>query len=72
MPQFVFLWTDIVSRIDQSVSKWNAVKDSDMLMTFVTDLQGITRPWSEVGDMATKLSAVFDKAYAEFRKTYEA
>lgn len=67
-----FLWTDIVSRIDQSVDKWGQVKDSDMLLTFVTDLQGIVRPWSEVGNMATQLSGVFDRAYQEFRKTYGA
>lgn len=65
-----FLWTDIIVRIDQSVDKWKQVKDSDMLLSFVTDLEGIVKPWSEVGDMSTGLVNVFDKAYEEFRKTY--
>jgi len=67
-----FLWTDIVKRIDQSVDKWMQVKDGHTLMTFVTDLQSIVDPWKEVGDMSTKLVKVFDQAYEEFRKTYEA
>jgi hypothetical protein len=67
-----FLWTDIVKRIDQSVDKWNLVKNSDMLLTFVTDLNGIVNPWREVGDMSTKLVKVFDQAYEEFHKTYMA
>ncbi|MCA2648354.1 MAG: alpha-xenorhabdolysin family binary toxin subunit A [Microcystis sp. M069S2] len=66
-----FLWTDIIARIDQSVDKWNQVKDSDMLLTFVTDLEGIVNPWKEVGDMSTDLGKVFDKAYEEFKKTYD-
>lgn len=66
-----FLWTDILVRINSSVEKWNKVKDSDMLLTFVTDLQSIVNPWKEVGDMTSKLSKVFDQAYDEFRKTYE-
>ncbi|MCW0507546.1 alpha-xenorhabdolysin family binary toxin subunit A [Aeromonas piscicola] len=65
-----FLWTDIIVRIDQSVDKWKQVKDSDMLLSFVTDLEGIVKPWSEVGEMSTTLVNVFDKAYEEFRKTY--
>jgi len=67
-----FLWTDIVARIDQSVDKWNLVKNSDMLLTFVTDLKAIVNPWREVGDMSTKLVKVFDQAYEEFHKTYMA
>lgn len=66
-----FLWTDIISRIDQSVYKWGQVKDSDMLMSFMTDLKAIVNPWKEVGDMTNKLSKVFDQAYDEFKKTYE-
>lgn len=66
-----FLWTDIIARIEQSVYKWNQVKDSDMLLTFVTDLEGIVNPWKEVGDMSTDLGKVFDKAYEEFKKTYD-
>ena len=66
-----FLWTDIIARIDQSVDKWNQVKDSDMLLTFVTDLEGIVNPWKEVGNMSTDLGKVFDKAYEEFKKTYD-
>ncbi|MGY3941462.1 alpha-xenorhabdolysin family binary toxin subunit A [Aeromonas tecta] len=65
-----FLWTDIIVRIDQSVDKWKQVKDSDMLLSFVTDLEGIVKPWSEVGNMSTGLEKVFDKAYEEFKKTY--
>jgi len=67
-----FLWTDMVARIDQSVEKWNAVKDSGMLLTFVIDLKGIVDPWKEVGDMSTQLVEVFDQAYEEFKKTYGA
>lgn len=67
-----FLWTDIVTRIDTSVEKWNKVKDSDMLLSFVTDLEGIVNPWKEVGNMSTELVKVFDQAYKEFRKTYGA
>jgi hypothetical protein len=65
-----FLWTDIVVRIDSSVEKWMQVKDSDMLMTFVTDLQGIVNPWKDVGNISTQLVAVFDQAYEEYRQTY--
>ena len=65
-----FLWTDIVARIDSSVDKWKQVKDSTMLMTFVTDLNGIVNPWKDVDDTIRKLSAVFDQAYEEYRKTY--
>lgn len=65
-----FLWNDIIVRIDQSVDKWKQVKDSDMLLTFVTDLEGIVKPWNEVGNMSTGLEKVFDKAYEEFKKTY--
>lgn len=66
-----FLWTDIISRIDQSVDKWNQVKDSDLLLSFVVDLKSIVTPWSEVGNMSQKLMDVFDEAYNEFKKTYE-
>lgn len=66
-----FLWTDILVRINSSVEQWASVKDSDMLMTFVTDLESIVNPWKDVGDMTVKLSKVFDQAYEEFRKTYE-
>ncbi len=66
-----FLWTDILSRINQSVDKWKDVTDSEMLMSFIIDLQSIVDPWKEVGDMTQKLSDVFDEAYDEFRKTYE-
>jgi hypothetical protein len=66
-----FLWTDIISRIDQSVDKWASIKDSDMLLSFVTDLKLIVDPWKEVGDMTMALSKVFESAYDEFRKTYE-
>ena len=66
-----FLWTDILSRIDQSVEKWAQVNDSTMLLTFLSDLEAIINPWKEVGDMTVKLSKVFDQAYDEFRKTYE-
>lgn len=65
-----FLWNDIIVRIYQSVDKWKQVKDSDMLLSFVTDLEGIVKPWSEVGNMSTGLEKVFDKAYEEFKKTY--
>lgn len=65
-----FLWNDIIVRINQSVDKWAQVKDSDMLLSFVTDLEGIVKPWSEVGNMSTGLEKVFDKAYEEFKKTY--
>lgn len=67
-----FLWTDIIKRIDSSVDKWNQVKDSDMLLGFVVDLQTIVDPWKEVGNMSTDLVKVFDQAYQEFRKTYGA
>jgi hypothetical protein len=66
-----FLWTDIIARIDQSVDEWNQVKDSDMLLIFVTDLEDIVNPWKEVGDMSTDLEKVFDKAYEQFKKTYD-
>jgi hypothetical protein len=65
------LWTDIIARIDQSVDEWNQVKDSDMLLIFVTDLEDIVNPWKEVGDMSTDLEKVFDKAYEQFKKTYD-
>lgn len=65
-----FLWNDMVARIDQSVEKWANVKDSDMLMSFVTDLKGIIDPWGGVGDMSKQLLAVFDQAYEEFKKIY--
>ncbi len=65
-----FLWTDIIVRINKSVDNWMKVKDSDMLLSFVTDLEIIVRPWREVGDMSTELVRVFDKAYEEFKKTY--
>lgn len=66
-----FLWSDIISRIDQSVEKWAGIKDTDMLLSFVTDLQSIVGPWKEVGDMTKALSKVFESAYDEFRKTYQ-
>ncbi len=65
-----FLWTDIIVRINKSVDNWMKVKDSDMLLSFVTDLEIIVKPWREVGDMSTELVRVFDKAYEEFKKTY--
>jgi hypothetical protein len=65
-----FLWTDIIARINQSVNKWNEVKDSGILLIFVTDLQNIVNPWKEVGDMSTNLREVFDKANAQFKTTY--
>lgn len=65
-----FLWTDIIVRINKSVENWMKVKDSDMLLSFVTDLEIIVKPWREVGDMSTELVRVFDKAYEEFKKTY--
>lgn len=65
-----FLWTDIIVRINNSVKNWMKVKDSDMLLSFVTDLEVIVKPWREVGDMSTELVRVFDKAYEEFKKTY--
>nr|WP_238432194.1 alpha-xenorhabdolysin family binary toxin subunit A [Aeromonas hydrophila] len=65
-----FLWTDIIVRINKSVDNWMKVKDSDMLLSFVTDLEVIVKPWREVGDMSTELVRVFDKAYEEFKKTY--
>lgn len=64
------MWQDIIARINHSVDKWNQVKDSDMLLSFVTDLESIVKPWSEVGDMSIELVRVFDKAYEEFKKTY--
>ncbi|MGL6539523.1 alpha-xenorhabdolysin family binary toxin subunit A [Aeromonas hydrophila] len=65
-----FLWTDIIVRINKSVENWMKVKDSDMLLSFVTDLEIIVKPWREVGDMSAELVRVFDKAYEEFKKTY--
>ena len=67
-----FLWQDIISRIDGSVEKWKGVVDSVMLLSFVTDLEAIVRPWAQVGDMTSKLSEVFDQAYETFRSTYDA
>lgn len=65
-----FLWTDIVTRIDSTVEKWKAIKDGTDLMSVLIDLENIVNPWKEVGNMSTKLVAVFDQAYEEFRKTY--
>lgn len=67
-----FLWKDILARVNSSVETWSRVKDSDMLMSFVTDMQLIVNPWKEVGDMTAQLAKVFDQAYDQFRKTYGA
>jgi hypothetical protein len=67
-----FLWRDILARIDSSVEMWKKVDNGEFLMTFLTDMQNIVKPWSEVGDLTAKLSKVFDQAYAEFKKTYGA
>ncbi|MDM0116128.1 alpha-xenorhabdolysin family binary toxin subunit A [Variovorax sp. J22R133] len=70
MGHLEYMWSSILSLIENSQNEWKNIDNGMKMSTFITSFQSVVNPWKTVGDLSGDLMKIIDEGLAEYKQRY--